>query len=582
MQEHGLRVDLGCLVGGRIRTLLRTWTGLVAIVMLMIGCKSSPPRYEGLVADSAMVVSAHPTASRIGVDILRQGGNAADAAVAVQFALAVSFPYAGNIGGGGFLIIRQADGEANALDSREKAPLAAHRDLYLDSLGEIRPGLSEKGHLSVGVPGSVAGMVALHARYGRLPWAALVQPSIDLARQGFAATANEAKWLNDQAADFRTYNPSGQPYLWREQPWQAGDRIVQADLARTLERIRDSSRAGFYGGETAALFLAEMQRGGGIITQADLDAYQPVWRAPLRGQYKGYGILTMPPPSSGGIVLLQLLAMVATHPIADWGPDDARTIHLMVEAERRAFADRAEFMGDPDFVQVPIAGLLDPAYLQGRMANFDPDRATPSAEIGHGAPRREPTETTHFSIVDAEGNAISLTTTLNSPYGSKVWVAGAGFLLNNEMDDFSAKPGVPNLFGLIGNEANAIAPSKRMLSSMTPTIVEHDGKVFLVLGTPGGATITTSVFQVILDVVEHGMTLQMAVDKKRFHHQWLPDEIAIEDSAFTTAAWDALRARGHKVCVREPIGRVDAVLIRPDGKLEGAADRRRDDVAEGF
>jgi gamma-glutamyltranspeptidase/glutathione hydrolase len=539
-------------------------------------------RYEGMIADSAMVVSAHPLASEIGIAILKQGGNAADAAVAVQFALAVCFPYAGNLGGGGFLLLRKADGESNALDFREKAPLAAHRDMYLDHKGDVIPTASEKGHLAVGVPGSVAGMVALHQRYGRLPWADLVQPSVDLARNGFACTAHEAKWLNEQETDFKFYNRKGQAYLVQEGGWKAGDTIRQADLALTLSRIRDSSRAGFYAGETAAFLVDEMRRGGGIITQADLDGYQPVWRKPLQGRYKQYGILTMPPPSSGGIILLQLLAMVAQHPIADWGPDDVRTLHLMIEAERRAFADRAEFMADPDFIKVPVAGLLDPQYLQARMADFDPKKATLSDSIRHGEPQREPTETTHFSIIDAEGNAISLTTTLNSPYGSKVWVQGAGFLLNNEMDDFSVKPGVPNIFGLVGNTANEVAPQKRMLSSMTPTIVECDGRVRIVLGTPGGATITTSVFQVILDVLEHRMSLQEAVDKKRFHHQWLPDEVAIEDSAFTVAAWRALVAMGHRVCVRDPIGRVDAILVRPDGKLEGAADHRRDDAACGY
>ncbi len=537
--------------------------------------------YHGLLADSAMVVSAHPAASDIGVAILRKGGNAADAAVAVQFALAVCFPYAGNIGGGGLLVLRQADGEVNALDFREKAPLAAHRDMYLDQQGAVIPKLSEKGRLSTGVPGSVAGMVALHARYGRLSWGELLQPSIDLARNGFAATAHEAKWLNEQKADFQALNKGGTAYLVKDSEWREGDTLRQEDLARTLERIRDHGRAGFYAGETADLLLAEMKRGG-ILTQADLDGYEAKWRAPLRGNFQGYGIVTMPPPSSGGIVLLQMLAMVADHPLKKWGPDAASTIHVLVEAERRAFADRSEYMGDPDFIKVPMAGLLDPAYLKARMADFDPQRATPSDSIRHGNPRLEPTETTHFSIIDPEGNAVSVTTTLNSPYGSKVWVAGAGFLLNNEMDDFSSKPGVPNIFGLVGNEANAIAPGKRMLSSMTPTIVEKDGKIFLVLGTPGGATIPTSIFQVILDVIVHGMTLQEAVDFKRFHHQWLPDEIMVEDSAFSTATWEVLRAMGHRVCAREPIGRVDAILRNPEGKLEGAADKRRDDVARGF
>jgi gamma-glutamyltranspeptidase/glutathione hydrolase len=564
------------------------------ILLGISGCHDPEPRmdsnkavekrfgkYNGLMADSAMVVSAHPLASDVGVAILRKGGNAADAAVAVQFALAVTFPYAGNLGGGGLLVLRQADGSVNALDFREKAPMAAHRDMFLDRQGEVIPKFSEKGRLSAGVPGSVAGMVALHARYGRLPWAELVQPSIDLARKGFAATAHEAKWLNEQQADFRVFNQGGQAYLLAADVWKEGDTIRQEDLARTLERIRDQGRAGFYAGETAQLLLAEMQRGG-IITQNDLDSYEAKWRTPLRGSFRGFGIVTMPPPSSGGIVLLQMLAMVEKAPLQDWGPDAAATIHWMVEAERRAFADRAEYMGDPDFVKVPVAGLLESGYLHARMADFNPKRATPSDSIRHGAPRQEPTETTHFSIVDPEGNAVSVTTTLNSPYGSKVWVAGAGFLLNNEMDDFSVKPGVPNIFGLVGNEANAIAPGKRMLSSMTPTIVEKDGKIFMVLGTPGGATIPTSIFQVVLDVIVHGMTLQEAVDFKRFHHQWLPDEIMIEDSTFSTATWDALRAMGHRVCVREPIGRVDAILRHVDGKLEGAADKRRDDVARGF
>ncbi len=538
-------------------------------------------KYQGLMADSAMVVSAHPAASDIGVDILRRGGNAADAAVAVQFALAVCFPYAGNIGGGGLLVYRTANGESNALDFREKAPLAAHRDMYLDEKGEVIPNLSVFGRLSAGVPGSVAGMVELHQRYGQMPWADLVQPAIDLARKGFAATAHEAKWLNDQKADFERYNKGGQAYLVRAEPWQAGDTLWQEDLAQSLERIRDHGGAGFYEGKTAALLLAEMKRGG-IISQADLDTYEAKWRTPLRGKFGEYGIVTMPPPSSGGIALLQMLGMIDPFPVQEWGPNAAKTIHLMVEAERRAFADRSEYAADPDFIQVPVQGLLDPRYLAQRMVDFDPTKATLSDSVRHGAPRREPTETTHFSIVDPKGNAVSVTTTLNSPYGSKVWVAGAGFLLNNEMDDFSVKPGVPNIFGLVGNEANTVAPAKRMLSSMTPTIMERDGKIFMVLGTPGGATIPTSILQVILDVTRHGMTLQEAVDFKRFHHQWLPDEVMVEDSAFSVETWQALVAMGHRICVREPIGRVDAILRHRDGKLEGAADHRRDDVARGF
>ncbi|MFN8393480.1 MAG: gamma-glutamyltransferase [Bacteroidia bacterium] len=539
-------------------------------------------KYEGLVADSAMVVSAHPLASEIGVAVMRKGGNAADAAVAVQFALAVCFPYAGNIGGGGLLVVRQAGGEVNALDFREKAPAAASRDMYLDGKGEVIPKLSEKGHKAVGVPGSVAGMVALHQRYGRLPWKDLVQPAVELAREGFAATAHEAKWLNEQQPDFRFYNERGQSYLVKDQAWQEGDTIRQEDLAVTLERIRDLGADGFYKGETARLLVEEMERGGGRVTQADLDGYEAKWREPLVGDYRGHRVVTMPPPSSGGLVLVQMLKMVEAYPLGEWGALTPQTIHCMVEAERRAFADRSEYMGDPDFVKVPVAELLEQAYLKGRMADFDPTRATPSDSILPGLPKREPTETTHFSIVDPSGNAISVTTTINSPYGSKVWVKGAGFLLNNEMDDFTAKPGSPNQFGLISNEANAIAPGKRMLSSMTPTIVEKEGKIFLVLGTPGGATIPTSIFQVILDVIDHGASLQEAVDLKRFHHQWQPDEIAIEDSVFSVKVWNALREMGHRICVREPIGRVDAIRRRPAGKLEGAADPRRDDAARGY
>ncbi len=564
------------------------------MVLAFFGCKKErsnakleAPKHvfgvrQGLITDSAMVVSARKEASQVGLDIMKKGGNAVDAAIAVEFAMAVTFPYAGNLGGGGFMVIRMADGTTNTLDFREKAPLAGSHDMYLDDEGNVVPKLSSRGHLSVGVPGTVSGMAEAHKKYGSLSWAELIQPSVDLAREGYIATENQAKWLNAQHDPFIQYNPEESYYLVKDVPWMAGDTVKQEALAQTLDRIIENGRDGFYRGKTAELFLAEMKRGGGIITQKDLNEYQAQWRPALRGKFKDYGIITMGPPSSGGLVLLQLLGMVEDYPFEKWGPDAPETVHRMAEAERRAYADRAEYMGDPDFVEVPTKALLDPAYLKTRMASFDPQKATLSSDIRHGEPHGEPTETTHFSIIDPTGNAVAVTTTLNSAYGSKVWVGGAGFLLNNEMDDFSAKPGVPNIYGLVGNEANAIAPSKRMLSSMTPTIVEEDGKVRIVLGTPGGSTIITSVFQVILDITAHGMTMREAVDFKRFHHQWLPDQIAVEEGALPDATWKALRKMGHYVCERDAIGRVDAILKLPNGKLEGAGDHRRDDAALGY
>lgn len=538
-----------------------------------------PP--TGVEGRQAMVVAAHPEAARIGIDILKQGGNAVDAAVAVQFALAVCFPYAGNIGGGGFMLIRMADGQAHALDFRETAPGAAQADFFLDPQGQVIPGKSTAGIFSAGVPGSVDGMVRAHERLGRLPWDSLLQPAIRLAQQGYPLTTHDADWLNRTRADFITHNPDGGHYLVHPTAWTTGDTVIQTDLAQTLTRIRDHKRDGFYKGKTAELILAEMRRAGGVFTQTDLDAYQAIWRTPLNQYYKGYRVITMPPPSSGGIVLLQALEMIAPYPIDQWGMEDPRTIHLLTEALRRAFADRATYIGDPDYWQVPH-GLTDPAYLKRRMADFDPAHATPSSQISAGLPPAEKEETTHFSIIDPQGNAVSVTTTVNGPFGSKVWVNGGGFLLNNEMDDFSAKPGAPNMYGLTGNNANAIQPGKRMLSSMTPTIVLRQDRVFIVLGTPGGSTIPVSVLQCILQVTEARLSMGEAVRHKRFHHQWLPDEIAVEDSVFPTATWTALRNLGHQVCLRDPIGRVNAILVHPDGTLEGAADPRRDDTALGW
>lgn len=534
----------------------------------------------------AMVVSAHPEASKIGAQILQRGGNAYDAAVAVQFALAVVLPLAGNIGGGGFLLYLDRSGSAGSLDFRETAPAGATRDMYLDKQGNIVEGLSTAGPLVVGTPGTVAGMAALHQKLGRLPWAALVQPAVALAARGFRLTAKEAAGLNRTRADFMKYNPGSSPaYLRAGGAWQPGDTLRLPDLARTLSRVRDQGRAGFYQGETARLLIAEMQRSGGLINQQDLDSYQPKWREPLRGRYRGYEVITMPPPSSGGIALLQMLQMLEPVDLAKAGYHSPLAVHYITEAERRVYADRATYLGDPDFGAVPVQKLLDPAYNRERAATLRPHgRATASADVtaGKGLPGYESNETTHYSIVDSLGNAVSCTTTLNGAYGSKVVVPGAGFLLNNEMDDFSAKAGVPNAYGLVGGSANAIAPRKRMLSSMTPTILTRNGKVALVVGSPGGSTIITSVLQTILGVVDYNLNAQQAVAAPRLHHQWLPDQIDVEAGALLPAAQDTLRARGYRLNPRQPWGRIDIIRIRPDTRLEGGADPRGDDTADGY
>ncbi len=555
-------------------------------LLLALSCRRAPEAIYTIekteIADSMMVVSAHPLASEAGLEVLRAGGNAVDAAIAVQFALAVVYPVAGNIGGGGFMMVRTAEGETAALDFREKAPGAATRNMYLDSLGNVIESLSIDGHLAAGVPGTVDGMFKAHERYGNLPMAQLIEPAIRLAHEGFRLTERQAGGLNRNQDDFRAFNTS-MPVFVREEPWQPGDRLVQSDLAATLERIRQQGRDGFYAGKTADLIVAEMEAGGGLISREDLREYQAKWRDPVIIDYDEYRMISMPPPSSGGVALGQLLGMVAPYPLHEYGFHTTDAVHLMVEAERRVYADRAQHLGDSDYYPVPVDSLLNRGYLRARMASFDSTLATPSSTIEAGAfaMLSESEETTHFSVVDAEGNAVSVTTTINGGYGCNTVVSGAGFLLNNEMDDFSAKPGVPNMFGLLGAEANAIEPGKRMLSSMTPTIVEKNGQLFMVVGTPGGATIITSVFQTILNVIEFDMTMSEAVTAPRFHHQWMPDVITVEEGGLPESVRTELENRGHEFRERSAIGRVDAILVLPDGRLEGAADPRGDDHTAG-
>jgi gamma-glutamyltranspeptidase/glutathione hydrolase len=539
------------------------------------------PLIEG---KQGMVVSTHPAASEIGLAILKKGGNAIDAAVAVNFALAVSHPSAGNIGGGGFLVYRDKSGNVKALDYREKAPSAASRDMYLDAEGKIIPGKSMTGIFSVGVPGTVAGMQEMHEKLGKLPWKDLLQPSVDLARKGLLLTEKEARGLNRQRTEFMKENP-GKNYLLSAEgsEWKAGDLLIQGDLANTLELILKKKAKGFYKGQTARNIVKEMKAQNGIITKKDLRHYQAVWRTPIKSQYKNYKIIGMPPPSSGGVALAQLLQMVAPYSLKNWGPTSDSTIQVMVEAERRVYADRAKWLGDPDFVKVPVSELIDPTYSTSRMTSMNFNQATKSSDIQAGAfPGYESPETTHYSIVDNEGNAVSITTTLNNSYGSKVFVGGSGFLLNDEMDDFSAKAGAPNLYGLIGSKANEIQPNKRMLSSMTPTIVEENGKLKMVVGTPGGSTIITSVFQVVLNTLEMGMNMQQAVEYPRFHHQWMPEKITAEPKRFSEEQQIRLQIKGYTFAPVSAIGLVEGILVLPNGNLQGGADSRGDDTVSAY
>ena len=560
-------------------------SGKITLLFVFIFFSCSTHRGEkkeiGAVGNSAALATAHPLASAVGLAVLKKGGNAFDAAVAVHFALAVVYPRAGNIGGGGFAVYRLANGESRTLDFREKAPESAHRDMYLDEEGNVIEGLSRAGAKAVGVPGSVAGMFALHEKFGKLPWSALLAPAIQLAQEGVGLTSEEADLLDEYKEEINQQNTFRTPY---DHEWEEGDTLVQADLANTLIQIQQDGKDGFYQGEVAQLIVSEMEKRGGLITLEDLADYHVKWRAAVQESYKGYNIISMPPPSSGGIALLQLLKGIEKYPIKEWGHNTAKTIHVMTELERRVYADRATYLGDPDFFPVPVEKLLSDAYLEERFADIDLDHATDSQDIKEGEVNRiESIETTHYSIVDKEGNAISITTTLNGNYGSKVVVEGGGFFLNNEMDDFSVKPGVPNMYGLVGSEANQIAPGKRMLSSMTPTIIEKDGALFMVVGTPGGSTIITSVFQTILNVIAFDMPMQGAINARRVHHQWLPNYVLIERRAVTSETLAKLFLMGHKVIPTAKIGKVEGVLIRSDGTLEAGADYTRgDDTALAF
>ena len=532
-----------------------------------------------VVADKGAVVSAHPLASAVGVAVMKQGGNAVDAAIATQLALAVVYPAAGNLGGGGFLVARLANGENVSLDYREMAPGAAHRDMYLDANGNVIDGKSLNGHLASGVSGTVAGLFA-SLKYAKLPFKTLVQPAIELAENGYVLTQREAASLNGIQADLQKYNT--RPTALQRVKWKGGDTLVQKDLANTLKRMRDNGAKGFYEGETARLIVEEMKRGGGIISEQDLKSYEAKWRQPHTFVYKGLTVVGMPMPSSGGTLVHQMMKMVENRPLPSYGFLSPEAVQLMTEVERRAFADRAEYMGDADFYKVPVDKLTSEAYLQERMKDYQPGVAGNSTQIKPGVlPMKESEQTTHISVIDNQGNAVAVTTTLNNGFGSKTVVAGAGFLLNDEMDDFSAKPGVPNMFGAVGGEANAIVAGKRMLSSMTPTVVLKDNKPYLVVGTPGGTTIITSVFQTLIDIIDFDMSVEDAVNKPKFHHQWLPDELMVERS-FPQSTKEALEKMGYKIVTRGAIGRTEVIKVLADGKFEAVADSRGEDGAAGY
>lgn len=567
-------------------------TNVICLVLFILsGCTNAArtpeqvyDEHKTITADSGIVVSAHAESSKIGIAVMRKGGNAIDAAVAAGFALAVCYPEAGNIGGGGFMLIRLNDGKTDLIDYREKAPARATGEMFLDDNGNVKEGLSTDSHLATGVPGSVDGLIHAHSKYGELPFSEVIQPAIDLARNGFPLKEEQANSLNKNRDKFVSRNVSV-PAFVRESPWKTGDTLRQPLLAETLERIRDFGRDGFYSGKTARLIIREMERGGGLITEEDLINYQSVSREPIYTDYRGYRIITAPPPSGGGIILLQILEMIEKYPVKENGFHSSANVHLIAEAERRAFADRSFYYGDPDYMTVPADVFLNNDYLSERMSSFNPESASLSSEVTHGDVYKffsSGLETTHYSVVDPQGNAVSTTTTLNGSFGNFVVVDSAGFLLNNEMDDFSIKPGYPNIYGLTGGQINSVQPGKRMLSSMTPSIVVKDGKLFIILGSPGGSTIPTSVLQVIVNVIDFGMNISDAVDAGRFHHQWLPDYISYEEGGLSEEVVEKLKRLGYQMVPVRSLGRVNAIMMLDDGRKSSGADKRGDNAAIGY
>jgi gamma-glutamyltranspeptidase/glutathione hydrolase len=538
---------------------------------------SGMDRVHPVWARQGMVSSQEALATQVGVDILKKGGNAVDAAVAVGFALAVTLPAAGNLGGGGFMVVRDAKtGETVAIDYREKAPGKASRDMFLDASGNADSKLSRWSGLAIGVPGTVSGLALALEQHGTMKLADAVAPAIELAEKGVVVTPDLSESLKANKDALMKWPSSAKIFFKPDgSAYEPGDKLVQTDLAKSLKAIAAGGPDAFYKGEIGQSIVAELQRDGGLITADDLAAYKAVVREPVRGTYRGYEIVSMPPPSSGGVHIVQILNILEGFPIGFLGANSAETIHLMAEAMKLAYADRSQYLGDSDFVHVPVKGLTSKAYAEKLRGKIDPNRATPSATIKPGDPAPyESDETTHFSVVDKDGNAVSNTYTLNFLYGMGLVAEGTGVLLNNEMDDFSAKPGVPNAYGLIGGDANAVGPGKRPLSSMSPTIVLKDGKVFLVTGSPGGSRIITTVLQIIMNVIDHGMNIAEASEAPRVHHQWLPDELRIEEG-ISPDTIRLLSAMGHKVSVQETMGSTQSILRREDGNLFGASDPRR-------